>query len=428
MGNHNNSPAVVHCFVDADVLIHFRMFDEVEWTGILASPLVYLILAPSVMRELNKHKDDSTNAWRQKRARGVVAKLRKLLRDATPESPVLVRDGVFVFDIYNEPSVDWAQLRLDAQLNDDRLLATIHEFRRQSESGRVILISNDFLLQRKAQGRGIEVVDPRDHIDRHERPQSDAVLRLKRELSDLKSRRPDLEFGFWEREELVDHVKRSTKNAKPGVPSDGDILRCTGTQRRLLDQVICDAQGAHDEREIEQFAHTCEQYLQQLDAALRMNRSREFGPRLELRFAAINRGSAPAIRAIAEVWFPDESFIVETCDQYDEGLGKAVIPEPPIPDWQKSSWDRLVGPPILTGISTGPHGPEPIGPLYDWSDRSFVQFTHPNLRHKEQWLMSGVTVWLPPSVAGGFPVNYYVHADDLREPLQGSLNVVLESA
>src|SRR5260221_664121 len=65
----------IFCFLDTNAMIHFRTFEEVDWLTILATSEVYLILAPIVLNELDKLKLDSSNEWRQKRARALISKL-----------------------------------------------------------------------------------------------------------------------------------------------------------------------------------------------------------------------------------------------------------------------------------------------------------------------------------------------------------------
>ena len=50
-------------------------------------------------------------------------------------------------------------------VNDDRLLASIIEFSNQSRPEDVLVISNDFSVQRKSARLGIEVVDPDGSVE-----------------------------------------------------------------------------------------------------------------------------------------------------------------------------------------------------------------------------------------------------------------------
>lgn len=65
----------IYCFLDANVLIHFRAFQEVDWPQKLQARHVYLVLVPTVLRELNKYKDDNKNEARRRRVRSILPRL-----------------------------------------------------------------------------------------------------------------------------------------------------------------------------------------------------------------------------------------------------------------------------------------------------------------------------------------------------------------
>src|SRR5205807_2336583 len=118
------------------------------------------LLVPAVIAELNQHKDNRNNEWRQKRARTVLAKLKELLKEISPGDPAQVRPGVEMLEITREPRVDWTAIGLDPQVKDDRLLASIIEYRQQQPSHHIVLVSDDFLVQRRAPTHNIQVIEP----------------------------------------------------------------------------------------------------------------------------------------------------------------------------------------------------------------------------------------------------------------------------
>lgn len=117
-----------YVFLDANIFIHFQMFDEVDWSKALDVTSVQLVLAPSVFRELDKFKEDPTNVPRRDRVRAVLRKLRTLLGAHHESGAAQVRSGVTVAVLPLEPQVDWSSLHLDQTISDDRLLASMSEF------------------------------------------------------------------------------------------------------------------------------------------------------------------------------------------------------------------------------------------------------------------------------------------------------------
>lgn len=208
--NNPDKASIVYCFLDTNILIHFKMFDEVDWCEVLEAEQAYLMLAPAVIAELNQHKDNRNNEWRQKRARKVLAKLKDILKETTPGNPAHVRDRVLLLEITREPRVDWGALGLDPQVKDDRLLATVIEYTEQQPSNRILLISDDFLVQRRGPTYNIQVIEPRETIKEIEQPPATAsrIQELERQLQEYKSQLPDLSFSFWEKVVVTNLVTR----------------------------------------------------------------------------------------------------------------------------------------------------------------------------------------------------------------------------
>jgi hypothetical protein len=101
-----------YCFLDTNILIHCQTFDEVDWPGALGVADVCFVLAPVVLKELDKRKNESKHDWIQERARMLTKKLGTYLRDKRMSSaePVPVRPHVTLLPLTIEPNIDWAEL------------------------------------------------------------------------------------------------------------------------------------------------------------------------------------------------------------------------------------------------------------------------------------------------------------------------------
>lgn len=161
MADKNNKLPLIYCFLDTNILHHFQMFDEVNWTEVLNAKQVCLVIAPTVLRELNQHKDDYNNERRRNRARMLLSKLKRLLEPEmiTDQLPIVRRD-VSLMAISQEPSINWIEEHLDPNNADDRLIASILEFSRQRLLESLLLVTNDFLLRLKARDHNIKALPP----------------------------------------------------------------------------------------------------------------------------------------------------------------------------------------------------------------------------------------------------------------------------
>src|SRR3989442_566400 len=100
MAGNNTKVPHVYCFLDTNILLHFQTFNEVDWPKVLNATQVCLVLAPIVLRELDKHKDDYHNERRRNRARVILSQLKPLLEAETlAEQLPQVRNNVSLLAI-----------------------------------------------------------------------------------------------------------------------------------------------------------------------------------------------------------------------------------------------------------------------------------------------------------------------------------------
>lgn len=420
----------VACFVDTDVLLHFQTFDEVDWPRLMSAESVEIVLAPTVMQELNRHKDDASNQWRHDRARMLVSKLRHLLAGVEPGQLAPVRPNVTLLDIATEPHVEWGHLGLDPAVSDDRLIASVLE--RGAEPGeRVVLATNDFLTQRKAARFRIAVLNPEGVIPRVEQasPAAAKVAQLERQLREARFRRPELELSFLDAEQRTKVLKVETEPPRPGWKTDETIRELLDKRRQYLSEVTALGIRQANEEVIERYSRACERHVADLGRHFEGERSRRYGGKYCFTFVLDNGGTEPALDVVVDIEFPKGSVVLglddlggHLWDHFDE-------PHPPHPPWPRrsGSWDSL-GDYQLLPQPRPPEAPRPRGPLYDDEDRASVQFTHPKLRHKEEWVLGPLVVFLPPTFQGsGFGVPYMIRADNI-DPKDGRLDLVLTTA
>lgn len=185
----------VFVFIDTNVLLQYRLFDEVDWAKELGVPQLTLVFAPVVFTELDKFRWGGTR--RQKdRSRAVVKRLNAL---ALSMAPVTVRRGVDAIGLDTEPAdAVFAQFRLERQSADDCLLASYYAFREEHPDDRVLVLSADSGLMPKARSRKIDLIAPADALELSDEPdEAERELeKLRRELAEAKSAAPVLSLTF----------------------------------------------------------------------------------------------------------------------------------------------------------------------------------------------------------------------------------------
>jgi hypothetical protein len=185
----------VFVFIDTNVLMQYRFFDEVDWPKELGFSDVTLIFAQVVFAELDKFKWAGTR--RQKdRARAVLKKLAAL---ALTDTPVALRHGVQAIALDAEPAdALFTQHRLQSQSSDDRLLASYFSFREEHTADRLLVLSADSGLAAKARSRRIELVAPDDALELADEPDEieRELEKTRRALAEAKGATPNLNLTF----------------------------------------------------------------------------------------------------------------------------------------------------------------------------------------------------------------------------------------
>ncbi len=165
-------------FLDTNTFLHFPRPDQLDWLALLHSTGVRLIVAPVVIRELNRHKDSPTSLKTRERAAAVL----KVLDEWSERAwPVFIRNGVELQFRVQDPLIDFATFNLSRDIADDHLIASMLEYNIEADSGVTRLVTGDLGLKLKAKSHGISVV------------QLPAGLRLPDELLPEEKKRRELE-------------------------------------------------------------------------------------------------------------------------------------------------------------------------------------------------------------------------------------------
>lgn len=431
MANDSSSPEPTYCFIDTNILIHRKTFDEIDWPRVVGADEVCLVVSQVVLKELDKLKNDKTD-WIQERARTLLKKLRPFIRGSAMSATICPHVTLHI--IGQEPRSDfpWAAHSLDPNWSDDRILASLLQFRREHPRANVCFVTSDSGPMSKAVRLNIPLVEeePLEEIARTSTTAA-ALERVKRELDAWKNRTPKLEVGFWEQGKCEPFVTRQFQLRSDTGPSDEEM------EARIADdteeiQRMCEAgEGRVSDAELTEFRRKAYEYLQQIALLLPAKRSREFGLRTEFQFVLVNEGSAPATDVILDLTFPDGSFVVGISHVNDALYGEVLLPDCPIAKWMiaRNSYYPF-GTHLPLALPPQPYRPPPTGPrgpLYDLDgDRSSVQYRDGKMNQGYSWYMNPVIAYLPPSIKGGFSIGWTLRADELPKVITGTLNVKLD--
>lgn len=179
---------MLRCYLDTNVLIHYKRFNTLDWKSILGtSEKVSLVITPIVFSELDKKKDSDQDSKMRKRCGDIIKALEKYHDEQGVEVDVSLNF------IPSEPLIDWREKGLDPGRNDDRLIASMLL---EDELQKLVLVSSDTGIRVKAKYWGIKTVKLDDSLKEEVRIDDEAkkIQDLEKELARFKNASPKLEL------------------------------------------------------------------------------------------------------------------------------------------------------------------------------------------------------------------------------------------
>jgi PIN domain len=120
-----------------------------------------IVLMPTVLSELDKLKVDSRSESVRQKAEKLIRQIKEYQRRGRlTDGVTLVRDKSQIVSIAVEPKFSESLSWLDADNNDDRLLASCLEIMRKMIDSQVVLLTRDINLQNKAEFARIPFLEP----------------------------------------------------------------------------------------------------------------------------------------------------------------------------------------------------------------------------------------------------------------------------
>jgi PIN domain-containing protein len=433
-------------FIDTSIFLHYRPFDDVNWLDVLEVKSAALVIALITINELNDKKDGSTPKLRR-RAASVLKKLETLWAKGPP---VQVRPGVELLLQYVEPSIDYAAHQLDYRSQDDRLLASILEFKATNAGAQIILITADFGQRVKARPRSIETIGLPEELKLPEDadPNEKRIQQLERELLELKRVIPELKLTFSDKSERLEvsfepsiiMSAEEIEREKIGVRLKHKKLveeSTTGRARSVFPlEKPLDVFARPSKENIERYNTAIESFYGTYDEwlatkATLLNRKRWT---ICLSFILANSGTAPAENIDVFLHFPDGF------ELYNEQKLPQVPPEPQPP--QKPSgggvyitgFDVPVNIPSINLVAEGVRplalGPRNVSvPQIRKTNSYEVKIPVRQLKHNIIEALGPLyVVFNSYEAAGSFGIDYAIVAGNIPKPVLGKLHIIVKKS
>jgi hypothetical protein len=445
---------MTYLFVDTNVLLHYRRIEEIDWLNLSNSPEVVIVLCPAVIRELDHHKvSHPQNKFRQ-RAQAIITSFYSRLSGAESD---LIRDGVRIEFLAEDPNLDFGKHNLRTELADDWIIASILEWRQKHPSDQTIIVSADLGVSIKAKTQKIPALMPLEADKLAEELDADEkrIKKLQEELAEAKSALPNLKLCFGDGQNIF-RVKMQppsvldTKQLEASLqqirakhpllevppeppkkePSNRDIFKAVSEMEKQI------RKGIFPKREISrwdylQYNSKLEEFYKSYEAYFRQLHDFQNVQRRTTQFviALNNVGTSPGEDIDIHIHFPDGFWVFDA----DKNLPAPPMP-PKTPDPLGTyDYSRMAfgGMPQIALQNRAQPRPEPPPNISAPSIRRTNSY---DVRSQVKKAKHGYTMRIAAfgcafdsfESAKSFQVDYSVTAANAPKPSEGKLSVVIE--
>lgn len=333
-------------FVDTNQVLHFVSLEQIDWCALTGCTHCTLVIAPILLRELERKKIFSPSAALKARA---ARSIDFLVAKMQHPDPILLRSNVTLAFAEREPTIDFTANGLSREVDDDHYIASALE--RHATSGvRTLIASADGGMALKVRSRPIEILRlPEtlrlpDEVDAQQKELREA----KREIALLKSRVPKLRLEFPD-----GSAHRQVRNARSidlGVPTLAEIraahpvLPVLGESLRPVAEGLSsiqsfrDIMGSPSAERIKRYNTALEEYYRRYKRYLSDLAAWTETFRLTCRIDLVlqNRGSATATNVDVTLRFPATVSIIGLHERDKD-------PEPPEAPTKLNTMGSLAG-------------------------------------------------------------------------------------
>ncbi len=431
-------PEEVAAFPDTNIFLHYRPIAELDWRSMTQGHPVRIQIAPVVTRELEERKTLHPIKRIRNRADMALRMLHNFLKEGLT---CKIGDDVWLDFLDHEPSQEFAiSKRLNPQLKDDSLVASVLDFRESHAGTKALLVTADLPLIVKALPYQIVTVKPPEEQRLPDEPDAaeQKIRKLEGQLRLYKSRVPDLAAHFDDgkdyrtfqiflqlpntEQEIATSLKAIKEKyplsqPEPQLHPPGLEMSNVFSEQIMesIKNVAASMQGfeSYDTR-LKRWYQRYESYLRE-DAAFKDRERRT----ITLNLTLTNHGTCPAEDIHLRFHFPDGF------DVYDE----ESQPEPPEePDLPSSSYaSGLLIPSIIRAEMPLPKFDNPNAPKIRKTNSYDVTFHRDRLKHDFVYRCRPLYLGFD-SFAGAqsFSFSYNIHAGNAPLSQEGELHVIID--
>ena len=300
-------------FVDTNIFLHYTPIKDIDWVKLIDTSCCKLLIAPIVIDELDKYKEDNSN--KGKRARNSL----KLFESFISSGADTIRDSVHLKLIHNKPiEKTYSENGLNFNEQDHRLFASMIEYRIENPNDSILICTNDIGPRLRAKQFGFKslVLKEEYKLKSIESPEEKKIRQLEKELSQVKSQLPKLAITFGENKSYYNfHVLSEFENKDDFLSREYDLIKnkypylkneYPDLNSNLYHSFLYETMNKHSDEIIKAYNNDLDEYLENYKEYLSyVFRIKEEESRtVDLKLFLINSGNAPALDIFLKLNLP----------------------------------------------------------------------------------------------------------------------------
>lgn len=276
--------------LDSNVLLHFRLLDEIPWPSLVGAEEVVIVLVPAVLHDLDNKKNGSSDKLK-KRAQRLFSAINRWFPAGKTREDARIREGVGLRLVHLEPTPFPG---LDYSVFDDRIVGSALGLR--SDAARIVVFTGDILMRVKMENHDFEVLEVPE------------TYRLKDddETKPVPVKRPRLIPGLYSGE-VVEPTSFTT--VEVGL-SAARLLPSAYEELAALESPVYGSRATYiDFKLFGRGQPTPERYRDYIESILKYDRDN--ARVITFRIGVTNAGEAPAEDIAAEFRFPADLHVTD---------------------------------------------------------------------------------------------------------------------
>lgn len=425
---------MLNIFIDTNILLHFKTFDEINWAKIVNDDFS-LVIAPIVLDEIDKHKNHN-NPKTARRAKMIADKFGQYLdgqKEKTDLTFIPKRPAVRYFE----------ENQLDPKHQDDCLLASILQFREEHPTAQIRLVTDDLGAKMRAATLQIQTIKLGADLRLPEQADEQAkqIEKLKAEVNKLKDRIPKIKLCFEGNLEIFKHkvftpaksLGTYQKSEITKLKSENPPIALTEPETETNENSIFDlvqklSGGMLSEERKNKYNTQLEQFYKDYNIYLKQEYD-YMVDRLHLItlvFELVNDGNTPAEDIDVWIHLPDGFEVVK---KYPK---KPEKPKPPFRPKTNYDFEPFNNSFLGLGLDLSlaaarPSPPDPDRPTIRKTNSYEITFHCKSVKHAMSHQFNYILLkYNSLEAMKSFPVEYRLNAANVPAPVEGTLNVVFE--